>query len=256
MESIDYILDLIKSYQALPLSDVIDYNKFNHFAITHHSTAIEGSTLNEMETRLLLEENITPKGKHLNESMMTLDHYQALLFILKEARHKTVVTESFLKTINAHVLKNTGAVYNAALGTINSSLGEYRLSNVRAGHRYFANYAKVQDLTAQLCKNIQGQMTTMLTIESQLFLAFDAHFDLVSIHPWYDGNGRTSRLLMNYIQACFDLPLAIVYKEDKVDYFSALEVSRDLESKNPFRDFMMRQYRIFLQKEIEAYRSI
>jgi Fic family protein len=256
MESIDHILDLIKSYQALPLSDVIDYNKFNHYAITHHSTAIEGSTLNEMETRLLLEEHITPKGKQLTESMMTLDHYQALLFILNEATHKTAVTEFFLKAINAHVLKNTGAVYNTALGTINSSVGEYRLSNVRAGHRYFANYAKVQDLTAQLCKNIHEQMMTVLPIESRLFLAFDAHFDLVRIHPWYYGNGRTSRLLMNFIQACFDLPLSIVYKEDKADYFNALEASRDLESKNPFRDFMMRQYRIFLQKEIESYRSI
>ena len=55
-------------------------------------------------------------------------------------------------------------------------------------------------------------MEQELTVEEKLQLSFSTHFDLVSIHPFYDGNGRTSRLLMNFIQQYFHLPLAIVYK--------------------------------------------
>ncbi len=62
MEDIKKIVD---EYQSLNLHAVIDYDKFNQYAIVHHSSSIEGSTLTENETRLLLEEGITPKGKPL-----------------------------------------------------------------------------------------------------------------------------------------------------------------------------------------------
>ncbi|MGB2846045.1 MAG: cell filamentation protein Fic, partial [Saprospiraceae bacterium] len=71
MTSFDNILSLIDTYKSLGLTEVIDYNKFNYYAITHHSTVIEGSSLSETETRLLLDEDITPKGKPLTDSLMT-----------------------------------------------------------------------------------------------------------------------------------------------------------------------------------------
>ena len=61
-------------------------------------------------------------------------------------------------------------------------------------------------------------MSKPLSLAEQLNLAFDAHFNLVGIHPYYDGNGRTSRLLMNYIQAYYGQPLAIVRSENKALY--------------------------------------
>lgn len=62
------ILSLIRKYQSLNLSDVMHHDKFLYYALTFHSTAIEGSTLTEMETRLLLDEGITPGGKPLEHS--------------------------------------------------------------------------------------------------------------------------------------------------------------------------------------------
>jgi Fic family protein len=59
------IKKIVEEYQSLNLHDVIDYDKFNQYAIVHHSSSIEGSTLTENETRLLLEEGVTPKGKPL-----------------------------------------------------------------------------------------------------------------------------------------------------------------------------------------------
>ena len=64
------LLALLKNYQDLNLPEVVDYDKFNLYAITHHSTFLEGSTLTEIETQLLLEEGRTPKGKPLAHSLM------------------------------------------------------------------------------------------------------------------------------------------------------------------------------------------
>ena len=95
----------------------------------------------------------------------------------------------------------------------------------------------------------------MQSIEDQLLLSFDAHFDLVSIHPFYDGNGRTSRLFMNFIQAYFNLPLALVFKEDKAEYFEALEATRDHEDLSFFRNFMCVQYQKYLKSIINNFRK-
>ena len=90
----------------------------------------------------------------------------------------------------------------------------------------------------------------------QLALAFDAHFELVSIHPFYDGNGWTSRLLMNFIQQYFGLPLTIVFSEDKAEYFDALEAARDKEDQAIFRKFMFGQFEKQLEQEIQKFKHI
>jgi Fic family protein len=239
----------------LNLKEVLNYEKFSLYAITHHSIFIEGSTLTEIETRLLLEEGLTPKGKPLVHSLMTKDHFNALNFVLAAAKSKRLVDESFIREINAQVLQNTGAVYNTVLGTVDSSKGVYRLNNVSAGGRYFVNYAQVPKLTNTLAIEIQERLANVQSIEDQLMLSFDAHFDLVSIHPFYDGNGRTSRLLMNFIQAYFNLPLALVFKEDKAEYFEALEATRDNEDLSYFRNFMCAQYQKYLKSEIDNFRK-
>lgn len=73
-------------------------------------------------------------------------------------------------------------------------------------------------------------------------MSFDAHNRLVQIHPWVDGNGRMSRLLMNHIQFEFGLVPTIVKKEDKADYIQALVNSREQKSMKPFREFMMEEH--------------
>lgn len=88
MEGEKNIVALIKVYQSLNLSDVLHHDKFLYYTLTFHSTAIEGSTLTEMETRLLLDEGITPGGKPLEHSQMVKDHYDALRFTLKKQERK------------------------------------------------------------------------------------------------------------------------------------------------------------------------
>jgi Fic family protein len=93
-------------------------------------------------------------------------------------------------------------------------------------------------------------------INQQLNLSFDAHFNLVSIHPFYDGNGRTSRLLMNYIQRYLHLPLAIVFSESKAEYIKALIDARAKDDIEVFRSFMREEYARYLQSEIQRFEEM
>lgn len=244
---------IISEYQSLRLDDVLDHKKFSEYALTHHSTTIEGSTLTEAETSLLLDEGITPKGKPLEHSLMVKDHDEALKFVLFSAGTKQPVTVPFIQSINAKVLKSTGKTYNTPIGTVDASKGEFRKGNVTAGGHYFPGYDKVENLTKKLVQHLHSEMAKELSIAEKIELSHGAHFDLVSIHPFYDGNGRTSRLLMNYIQAFYQLPLGIVHKEDRADYFESLTEARRKEDLNIFQEFMKSQYKKLLQKEIDEF---
>jgi Fic family protein len=254
--SVQSIISLIDKFQSLNLSAIIDFDKFNRYAITHHSTTIEGSTLTEIETRLLLDEGITPAGKPLLHSLMVQDHYNALLFIIQKAKEKTIITPDFIKSVNAAVLKQTASIYQTVFGELDAAKGVFRKGNVSAGNTYFVGYEKVEPLVIKLCNGINEKLPIAKTMTDKINICFDAHFDLVTIHPFYDGNGRTSRLLMNYLQLYFNLPLSIVFKEDKALYFEALQLARKNENIQVFRDFMYAQYEKYLQEEIKKFEQI
>ncbi|WP_205569597.1 Fic family protein [Arachidicoccus soli] len=250
------ISELVQKYRDLDLHQVKDYDLFNNISIVHHSSIIEGSTLTQTDSELLITEGITPKGKPLEHSLMVKDHYEALLFTLALAGKGGELKVTDVQEINAKVNKSTGSIINTALGSVDVSKGEFRKSNVKAGDHYFVNYDKVVPLTNTLIKELSEQMSNVQSIPEILQLSFDAHFQLVSIHPIIDGNGRTSRLLMNYIQERFKLPLAIVFSEDKADYINALKDSRKLEDIQPFYEFMFEQYRKYLDNEISKAQEI
>lgn len=67
------------------------------------------------------------------------------------------------------------------------------------------NYLKVPAKVDELCAILQEKQKTVGAFREQYELSFNAHLNLVTIHPWVDGNGRTVRLLMNYIQFCYHL---------------------------------------------------
>ena len=109
------IESLINEYLSLNLSSIIDFDKFNQYSLVHHSTTIEGSTLTQIETSLLLDEGLTSKGKPILHSLMVRDHYKALSFVLDAATNKTTITSAFIRDTNAAVMKNTDTVYNTVL---------------------------------------------------------------------------------------------------------------------------------------------
>jgi len=246
---------IIEEYQSLNLGEVLDHDKFSTYALTAHSTRIEGSTLTEEETSLLIDEGITPKGKPLEHSLMVTDHYKALLKVIDLAKSVSPISSNLVMEINALVMASTGKIYRTALGDVDASKGELRKGQVYVAKRYFPSYDKVPKLLEEYCTMINEEIETVTGKIEKLKLSYRAHFNLVSIHPHYDGNGRTSRLMMNLLQYRFGLPMGIVHSEDKLEYFSALEKSRSSESLDAFNAFTDAQYIKQLSSEIDMYKT-
>jgi len=154
------LLQLINSYQNLNLSANLDYDKFIEYAIVYHSSAIEGSTLTEVETRLLLDEGLTPKGKPLIHSLMVKDHFDALRFVLTKASKRERIDNDFILEVNGFVMMSTGKIYETAFGQIDASKGVFRRGNLSAGNSYFVNYNKVEPLTLQLIGKVNEGLSS------------------------------------------------------------------------------------------------
>ena len=243
---------LTQEYEEL-CKNFIDIARHHLYLISHHSTAIEGSTLTALETEIFLDKGLTAKGKPLEHHLMVKDHYAALGFITKSATEKKKIDTKFIQSINAAVMHSTGTIYNTALGSFDASKGDLRLLNVRAGMTGESdmNYDKVPLYLKKLCEDLKEKINTVKTLEEINELAFLAHYQLVTIHPFDDGNGRTSRLLMNYIQSYHKKPLSIVFSEDRQAYIESLIATREQEDIQVFLEFMHIQHLKYLQEEIK-----
>ncbi len=252
-------LDILNEHKRLNFQEQIDYEKFYLYSIVTHSTAIEGSTMTEVENQLLFDEGITAKGKNITEQNMNLDLKDAYEQSIETAKGHTPLSIDMLKRLSSIVMRRTGTVYNTLGGTFNSSEGDLRLVNVTAGYggKSYMNYLKVPQKLKEFCEEMNERREQLLKnpdIYEQYRLSFDAHLKLVTIHPWVDGNGRMSRLLMNHLQNEFGLILNKVLKEDKAEYINVLVKSREEDSSVPFQDFMFREHAKNLQQEIENYK--
>lgn len=248
---------LITKYRALGIDKQIDYDKFYLYSLITHSTAIEGSTITELENQILFDHGISLKGKSIDEQHMNLDLKQAYEKAIAYAKLHTPITTEMLISLAALVMKNTGKEYQTMLGDFSSARGELRLLNVTAGvgGRSYMNYSKVPTNLAALCAmlNKARSRASKMSTRELYQLTFDAHYHLVTIHPWADGNGRMARLLMNMLQFEFGLIPAKILNEDKEAYIKALVATREEENLDIFRTFMSSMMQKNLQHEIEAY---
>lgn len=251
------IEQLYQKFQQLGISEAVDYDKYYLYSLIAHSTAIKGSTLTEMEAQLLFDEGLTAKGKPLVYHLMNKDLKQAYEFAKAEALRPVPVTPAFLQRLNATLMRSTDSIDSVMGGAFDSSKGEFRLCGVTAGvggHSYM-NYQKVPAKVEELCAILQEKQKTTVTLREQYELSFNAHLNLVTIHPWVDGNGRTARLLMNYIQFRYHLFPTKIFKEDREAYILSLRQSQEGETNQPFLDFMVAQLKKSLFLEMERYNS-
>lgn len=179
--------------------------------LTYTSNAIEGNTLTRQETALVVEKGLTVGGKSLREHLEASNHAQALNWIKQRVSSgsKNILEQDIL-LIHETILK----------GIDEDNAGRYRKVPVRisGSNVILPNYLKVPELV----KN----MLTWLKKQSDLHpveIAAEAHYQLVSIHPFVDGNGRTARLLMNMILMLHGYPPAIINNKDRLKYIKSLE---------------------------------
>lgn len=248
---------LVSQYRELGIDSQIDYDKFYLYSLITHSTAIEGSTITELENQIMFDQGISLKGKSIEEQNMNLDLKAAYEKAIQLADKHTPITVELLKGLSALVMKNTGKEYKTALGDFSSAQGDLRLLNVTAGTggKSYMNYSKVPDKLSEFCHRLNKERDNYAGKSiSQLYeMSFDAHYNLVTIHPWADGNGRMARLLMNLLQFEFKLIPAKILKEDKEEYIKALVATRENEDLSIFREFITATMIKNLTHDIEVY---
>lgn len=253
----DRLLRLLQKYKELGIAEQIDFDKFYLYSIITHSTAIEGSTVTEVEAQLLFDEGITSSKRTMVEQMMNLDLKVAYDYGRKWIMQHEPITTEWLVTLAGKVMARTGCEYHSIGGDFSAAKGELRKLNVTAGigGKSYMSYLKVPDKLAAFCNelNKRRQAINASDIASVYDLSFWAHFELVSIHPWADGNGRTCRLLMNLLQWEFGVLPTKVLKEDKAEYIQALIDAREQEDINIFLDCMARHHCQHLASDIDQY---
>ena len=146
-------LSIIQEYIRLGIPEQIDYKKFYLYSLITHSTAIEGSTVTEIENQLLFDEGITAPGRTLQEQMMNLDLKHAYEIAQEQAKAHMPYSVKMLCDLSACLMEHTGSTYNTPLGSFSSAAGDLRLLNVTAGFggRSYMAFAKVPQALQDFC---------------------------------------------------------------------------------------------------------
>ena len=250
--------NVLQEYMQTGIDKQVDYKKFYLYSIITHSTAIEGSTVSEIENRLLFDDGIGSQ-KPMMEQLMNLDLKNAYDYAFEIAAKHTDYSIEMLCNLSALLMKNTGSEYNTIAGSFSSANGELRLLNVSAGRggKSYMSWQKVPNRLELFCSwlNEERKKIDVKSIDSIYRLSFEAHYRLVHIHPWADGNGRISRLVMNMLQYEFNVVPSIVKKENRADYIKSLSESQENDNIEIFIDFMTRHHIDNLQSRIREYKE-
>lgn len=190
---------------------------------THNSTAIEGNTLTLMETKVVLEDGVSIGGKELREIYEVVNHKKAYEYVKKCIAENKPLTENTVKDLHAILTENI------IVG------GIYRNQEVRISGAGFTPPAGNETYTQ--IKGFYEELKNKSDLNPIDLVAW-THAEFVRIHSFIDGNGRTSRLLMNYQLLSQDFLPVSIDKENRPNYYNALEqyaVNGDLK---PFSDFV------------------
>jgi Fic family protein len=190
--------------------------------LTYTSNAIEGNTLTLRETAELIEHGITVGGKPLRDHLEAVDHYDAVLWVRDLATQAAPIDEAIVRELHRRIVARS----QPEIGGIYSTLPR----RIAGSPVIFPNAAKIP----QLMKDYEW----LRTAEPVPAASFEAHFRLVAIHPFSDGNGRTARLLMNLLLLRGGYPPVAVRPQNRKTYLDTLEHASLREDLEPFRTLM------------------
>lgn len=194
--------------------------------ITYTSNAIEGNTLTAGETALVLEKGLTISGKPLKDHLEAVDHARALDWVLEIAsQSETPIVEADIRNLHRLV------VAQSQPGIAGQYADRPRFVNTDAGLHQFPSPTEVPASMEAFSRWLKAADDTPET-------AFKAHRQLVGIHPFNDGNGRTARLLMNLVLARGGYPPIAIRPQDRPAYIAALETAQRSGSTKPFDELL------------------
>lgn len=211
LQLLDKLKSWLDSFRPFPPDVVGELKKLYDVRFTYHSNAIEGNTLTQSETEMILEKGITVGGKTLREHLEVVGHKEAIDYIEELAQTATPIGEREIKDLHSMVMR----------GVDHMEAGRYRRLDTKAAgteHLYPAHYL-VQELMEVFVRWLDSAPGKNL---HPIVYATQAHYRFVSIHPFKDGNGRTGRLLMNLMLLRSGCPVTVIPNEKRKEYIEAI----------------------------------
>ncbi|UOE58943.1 Fic family protein [Priestia filamentosa] len=195
---------------------------------TYNTNAIEGNTLTLNETKVVLE-GITVGGKTMREHLEVINHRDAIAYVEEIVQKGELLTEWQIKSLHRLVLKGIDDEY----------AGVYRDQQVfiaGAKHTPPAPYL-IKEQMEQLIKWYEDEAQKLHPVERGAML----HAIFVGIHPFIDGNGRTSRLLLNLELMKAGFPAIVIKVENRLAYYEALDKSHTTQNYHDFIQLIVKE---------------
>ena len=242
LRQIDELKARLASARPLPEAALHKIEEALAIEYTYESNRIEGNTLTLQETALVIEEGLTIGGKSLREHLEAINHNEAIAFIKDIAQGEEPITERTILQIHALILR----------GIDRQNAGRYRTVPVLiSGSRHVPPqpYLIEKQMEDFLLRFREMENESIHPVDIAAYL----HDELVRIHPFIDGNGRTSRLLMNLylLRHGYVMVLLKGDAESKLAYYKALETSHVDKNPAPFRQLVEEAELAALQRYIQ-----
>jgi Fic family protein len=213
LEQVSRLGRWLNAFRPLDADIVAEMKNYYDVRFIYNSNAIEGNTLTQSETEIILEKGITIGGKTLKEHLEVVGHKEAIDYI--EQLTKTHIREREIKEIHNIIMR----------GIDRKEAGAYRTIDVRAAgtdHVYPPNY-RIPELITDFVRWMNSDEAQKL---HPIILAAEVHYRLVSVHPFRDGNGRTARLIMNLILLRKGYVIAVIPFSKRSEYISSFDYAQ------------------------------
>lgn len=223
LQKADSYKQKISSARPLAKEELKSLDNYFRIGFTYSSNALEGNTLTISETKILLEDGLTVGGRPLKDCYEAVGHGAAYDFMLDMARQQDMnITEDTIKKLHHLFYQKVDT----------GQAGQYRSIQVYISGTEYVPPAPEEVPT--LMKHLTDQLHSSQSVLHPIELAAMAHKQLVDIHPFVDGNGRTARLLMNLILVNTGYGVVSIPPIWRNDYINALSASRQLNNIEPF----------------------
>ncbi|MEO8885164.1 MAG: Fic family protein [Mucilaginibacter sp.] len=223
----------------------------------YHSNAIEGNKLSYGETVAFLMEGITAKGKPLKDHLDIRGHNEAILFLTSLVKDSRPISESEIRSLHKMILVEPYEVKaQTAEGqstTKQIALGEYKKSpnHVKTATGELHYYASPEETPAKMQELMEWYIEATNSKIHPVVIAALFHHKFVAIHPFDDGNGRLSRILMNLILMQAGYPPVVIKMDDRQNYYSLLSRA-DNNDNWPFVEYVAERVVSSLQLYLKA----
>lgn len=243
LAQLDELKACLDSFRPLNAAQVERLQAVWDTEYTYESNRIEGNTLTLAETSLVIHDGITVAGKSIHEHLEAINHKEAVEFLREIATGEVVLSEYVVNQLHSLILKNSKH---------HDERGRYRsVPVVITGTSYVPPQPwQVPKLMEELIVHYGALATKLHPVE----LAADMHAELVGIHPFIDGNGRTSRLTMNLLLLKQGFPIANISgdRAARGEYYESLNASHIGHNPVPFRQLVAK----YVRQALFAYLSM